>query len=377
MEQESRASVLLDARRLSVEIRRLFIEDEEIYRALSQLPEESLPDRVRRALKVGLIALRDAETVSKVDYVESSFQDMRREMESSLERHLGEEGSLIIRHLNPSDEESILGRFRKRIEDLIDANRDGSPFADIKKTLQGEFKELHAKLESRRAVKEEREKGTQKGLDFEGFVYETLLGLAGPLDDRVEPIGTRPGPLGDVGDVLITLNPAHTGGREVRVVVEVKNRGISLRGKNSIFEEVERARENRGAHYSMIVVRAKEAPTEIGALRIDPKGAIICTIEEDGDHLALEVAYKLARAEAIRISSEGEGQFDPQQIIAALEKVRSKLEMIKGMKSSLSGAERSLRQVKDDLDLFRDGVREILDRVTASSLASHPAHPAA
>ena len=517
MLSEVQGGVEIDVQRRGVHLRDLFVGDEDVFRILSEADPESLPERVRRALKVGVIALRDSETISRVDFVERSFMKMRQEMETflegllgssgpvpaliqrhfgekgemerklaevfgkdgellrkfeeqygregklrailneylgekgemhqkilevfgeegrldrrlkeflgeggsleqvlseylgeggrlqqtvqsylgsegvlgrsldavfgdggtlkvELERHFGDKGSVIYRTLNPSDEESVLGRFRRQMEALVDPSREGSPFGDLKRSLLSEFKELHGKLGARRAVEEERERSSLKGIPFEEFVYQAVSSLAAPLDDRVEHVGAQPGPLGDVGDIKVTVNPGHAGGREVRVVFEVKNRSISLRGKNSIFEELEAARKNRDALYAVVVVRAKEAPPEVGSFRVDPKGAIICAVEEEGDLLPLEVAYKVARAEAIRASGEGEGQVDTREILASLEKVRSKLEMIKGMKAGLTGAEKSLRQVKEDLDVLRDGVREVLDRVSPSVPTIRPASPAA
>jgi hypothetical protein len=247
---------------------------------------------------------------------------------------------------------------------LIDPNREGSAFGDLKQTLLREFRDLHEKIGARRAADEEREKSALKGGDLEGFVYEALAGMGQPFDDRVEAVGDEPGPLGKKGDVLVTINPSHAAGREVRVVFEVKNRPISLRGKNSIYEEIDEARRNRSAAYAVVVVRAKDAPAEIGSFRVDPKGAILCAVEEDGDLLPLEVAYKMARAEAIRRASKGAETLDMSKVIRGLEGIRSKLEMIKGMKAGLTGAETNLQRVKGELDSLREGIQEALDEIT-------------
>ena len=301
----------------------------------------------------------------------------RGKLKDELEKHFGERGSLLYNLLDPSHDQSVLARFRRQLHELVDPNRDGSAFHDIKKTMQTEFKDLHAKLEARKAADDAREISSHKGRDLETFVYETVCQLGGPLDDRVEHVGDQPGPLSKQGDVLVTVNPLHVAGAEVRVVFEVKNSKISLKGKNSIFADIEEAKKNRGASYAVIVVRAKDAPPEVGAFRIDPKGAIICAVEADGDILPLEVAYKLARAEAARRAAEKTSGGDPSEVLAGLEKIRAKLEMIKGMKSGLTGAENNIQKVRTDLDLLRDDIRDVLDHVTESWGGRRGAEPAA
>lgn len=54
-------------------------------------------------------------------------------------------------------------------------------------------------------------------------------------------MGSDKCPLGNVGDVLIHINPRDTGSVERRIVVEAKNRKITMRGKRSFLDELDEA----------------------------------------------------------------------------------------------------------------------------------------
>lgn len=102
-------------------------------------------------------------------------------------------------------------------------------------------------------------RGHAKGLDFEEHVTELLNGIAAPHGDRVEQVGGVAGGLGGVGDIVSTLNAEATGGVDRRIVVEVKNRKVSLSGKASIHKELEQATQNRDAHFAIAVVARAHA----------------------------------------------------------------------------------------------------------------------
>ena len=165
------------------------------------------------------------------------------ELKSTLDAHFGEQGSVIYKILNPNDESTPLGKFRKQLQQELDADREGTAFHKLKRSMDNGFKEVLIALGAAEAAKEEREKGTAKGGDFEKkCVYEALDLMARDFEDTVEFVGEDVGPLGKVGDILIHVNPRDTGNVECKIVVEAKNRSISLSGKGGFLNELDMAK---------------------------------------------------------------------------------------------------------------------------------------
>jgi len=216
-----------------------------------------------RALRVGIIALQGVEPRMRLDYVHSEFKFMQKEIAIELEKifsdkgslrkdldnflgeegklkrqldaHFGKEGGEIYRILNPDDESTPIGKFRKRLQEELDADREGTAFNKLMKVMDDGFQNVLIALGAAEAAEEEREKGTAKGLDLETYVYESLDSMARHFDDAVDHVGSEKGPLGGVGDVLIRVNPRDTGNVERKIVVEVKNAPVRMSGKKRFF----------------------------------------------------------------------------------------------------------------------------------------------
>jgi len=179
------------------------------------------------------------------------FLGEKGELRRSLDAHFGEQGSVIYKILNPDDETTPLGKFRKQLLQELDTEREGTGFQKLKHSMEDGFEKVLVALGAMEAAKAEREKGTAKGGDFEDSVYEALDEIARDFEDTVEYVGSDKGPLGNVGDVLIHINPRDTGSVERRIVVEAKNRKITMRGKRSFLDELDEAMENRVADYAI------------------------------------------------------------------------------------------------------------------------------
>jgi len=303
--------VTLDIETSAVIIKDLRIEDPGFYNHLVQLDQEKRVDFVKHALQVGYDVLQAMDTTSRVDYVRGEFDRMQKEfdtgiqevfsekglLKSSMERflgkegelkkaldaHFGEQGSVIYKILNPDDETTPLGKFRKQLQQELDVNQDGSAFQSLKSSMEEGFQKVLIAIGAEEAAAEERDKGTAKGRDFEDIVCERLDMMARDFEDTVEFVGGNNGPLGRVGDVLIHVNPRATGNVERRIVVEAKNTKVTMTGKNSFLKELDNAKENRLAHYAIGAVNEAKAPASCGCIRRFDGAKIICSVPED-DH---------------------------------------------------------------------------------------------
>ena len=286
------------------------------------------------------------------------------ELKSTLDAHFGEQGSVIYKILNPNDESTPLGKFRKQLQQELDADREGTAFHKLKRSMDNGFKEVLIALGAAEAAKEEREKGTAKGGDFEKkCVYEALDLMARDFEDTVEFVGEDVGPLGKVGDILIHVNPRDTGNVECKIVVEAKNRSISLSGKGGFLNELDMAKENRGAHYAIGAVHESNVPESVGCFRRFDGEKIVCSVPVDGHPLALEIAYKVARAELKLSILREEIKIDPSQLNAKIMEIQGQLDTMRAVKIALTGATGKIDDAKKDLKKMEDSIREIIGEI--------------
>ena len=381
-----------DGSNISIEVQ---VENQELHTLLAEMDEDERKRYVRRALDMGLIALQGTETRMQLDYVKNEFDRMHDEVCHELEKyfsekgrlqndfdrflgekgelkrqmdaHFGDEGGKIYRILNPDDESTPIGKFRKRLQEELDADREGTAFNKLMKAMDDGFEKVVIKLEASKAAeeaaKEEREKGTAKGLDLETFVYEALDSMARHFDDAVEHIGREKGLLSEVGDVLIRLNPRDTGDRERSIVVEVKNRKPTMSGKKSFFKELDSAKENRGAHYAIGAVHSSKIPDACGCFRLYPGENIVCRVSIDEDTLPLEIAYKVARAELVLYSLREKVKLDPSQLKAKVTGIQGQLETLQAVKMSMTGATNNIERARGDLVAMETSIKDTLNEI--------------
>ena len=380
----------LDTDSMSIALE-VWIGDPQLYNLLSSMEEDERADFVCRALKIGAIALQGSETRMQVDFVRKEFELMRKEMEAELEKifsdrgslhtdldrflgedgklknqldaHFGKDGGEIYRVLNPDDETTPIGRFRERLQEELELDREGTAFNRLMKLMDEGFTKVLVELGAAEAVEEEREKGTAKGLDLESHVYECLDALARSHNDAVEHVGREKGPLGKVGDVLIRVNPRDTGNIERSIVVEVKNRKPTMSGKNSFFKELEDAKENRGAQYAIGAVHEDKIPDSCGCFRIYPGNNIVCSVSQEEDPLTLEIAYNVARAELVCSALREDVSLDTSSLKAKIKDVEGQLQTLRAVKSALTRATDRISGAKEDLKKMEDKIRETLSEI--------------
>jgi hypothetical protein len=393
MEGITVSEVILDVDGSTVTINGLRIEDPKFCNYLIELDEEARINFVERALHVGYVVLQVMETETRVDYVRLEFERMRNEVDSELEKifsekgsllmslnqflgkegelkrilddHFGEKGSVIYKILNPDDESTPLGKFRKQLQQELDADRDGTAFNKLKKDMDGGFEKVLIALGAAEAAEEEREKGTAKGGDFEDYVYMTVDSIARDFEDTVEFVGDDSGPLGKVGDVRIQVNPRDTGNVERNIVVEAKNTSITLKGKKSFLKELDQAKENRGSHYAIGAVHESRIPAAIGSFRRYDGEKIVCSVPVDDNPLALEIAYKVARAELVLSIMREEARLDPSKLKDKIMEIQGQLDVMMAVKSALTGATGKIEDARKDLKKMEASIREITGEILA------------
>jgi len=206
-----------------------------------------------------------------------------------------------------------------------------------------------------KARAEERAKGTAKGGDFEDALEALLADVTRGSGDLVDRTG---GDAGDVlrskkGDFVITIDPDRTGGADLRIVVEAKDRGMSIR---SIREELREAKENRAAAVGLVIFSEAHAPSGIAPFDIRG-GDVYCVVDpSEPDAAVVEAAVRLAKLLALATLREVEADVDAESIRAALTAIRGELDVLKGIKSTLTSISNGAAGVQQSLDRMREAI---------------------
>jgi hypothetical protein len=391
------SDVRVDGERIIIE--RLVVRDASLAAIVAEREPEDRPAFIERALRIGLSALQDASVTVDVDLVRDEFEKLLHSSEQAnakaaealdevlrsnfadgdgrlprtLEKFLGDRGALrtfVAELFDETKRDSAIGRMRtllgtyfdgdaSKLALLLDPTRQNSPMHQFRSEVASGFERLHERLTAIEAAAAargaERAKSAAKGGDFEDTLEAMLADIARGAGDLVDRTGGEAGEVlrSKKGDFVVTVDPARTGGAEVRVVVEAKDRPMSVR---SIREELREAKQNRAAAVGLVVFSPEHAPTGIAPFDVRA-GDVYCVIDPTApDAATLEAALRLARLLAIASLREVEAEIDVEAIRSAIAGVRAELDALKGIKATLTSIATSTAAVQASLDRLRDAI---------------------
>jgi hypothetical protein len=382
--------------------------DPQLASFVDQTPEIERAGLVERALRIGLLTLCNQGVSLSADVVRSEFERLTERMEGThrraadalaatlrehfadesgrlprtLERFLGDSGSLRRMTTDLFDEnrrESAMGRLNEllgryfdgdgsRLAQLLDPTRAGSPLHQFRTEVGDEFRRISeriAELEAgSRARAEERAKGTAKGADFEEALDARLGELARGAGDMLERTGTDAGDAlrSKKGDFVIGIDPSRTRGVDLRIVIEAKDRAVPLR---RFATELAEARENRRAAVSLAVFTPAAAPSGVTPLALIGNDVFCVYDPEAEDAIALEAAYRLARALALAGLRDASVQLDVPAVQTALADIIRQVGEVQGMKVRLTSISGAADQVSRSLDGMRMNILRSVKDVEA------------
>lgn len=395
-------AVRLEGDRIVIE--RLSLADPSLAAFLGERPAGERGPLVERALRIGLIALQDAGVTVNVDAVRSEFERMVRQAEQvneraaqaleqtlranfadgdgrlprTLERFLGDRGalrSMVDELFDETKRDSAIGRIGGMLERyfdgdasklalLLDPTRLNSPMHQFRLEIAAGFKGLEERLVAIEAAAAargaERARSAAKGADFEALLATMLGEIARGAGDLLDVTGLEAGTVlkSKKGDFVLTVDARAARGHDLRVVVEAKDRPMSMR---AMRDELREARENRGAAVAVAVFTPAHAPTGIAPFTV-VAGDVYCVIDPEAPEPAnLEAAVRLARLLALASLAEREVEVDAAAIASALTAIREQLEVVRQLKSQLTSISNATKAVWSGLDTMRSN---ILARVT-------------
>jgi hypothetical protein len=403
--------IILDKKTSSIFIKGLEIQDFELHEIISDQKETARPEFVRRALKVGAIALRDIVVTEKTDYIKKEFQRLCVELDDIFQLKLGKEGMkgelnkifgkngrlecrledlfgdngrLARDILDMNNRNSPIGQLRETIESyfvgkdsemysMLDLGKKDSPMSRIRQDIMGELEKIERMIEEHLAKKEIIEKTTKKGFEFEDAIEDFLVIISRPFNDLVERVGKKKGKLGNLtGDFVMTINDPTIKGYPPKIVIEAKA-GENIRlTKKGLLGELDDAIKNREAKFAIAVTRSLTSKS-IGCYREIEQDKIICAYEDNG--LPLEVAYKVARTRLLLSTyKEFEKEIDVARINGVIDKISNDLNATQGIKAKLTGIGRTSEAITTDIKSLETNIRDSLIELQAILHGGVPAH---
>ena len=272
-------------------------------------------------------------------------------------------------------EDSALSRLMQGVEEAqrqisseFDLNEDGSALARMQKKLLEEIekqnkantdfqKEVTTALAEMKARKQESERGTRHGLDFEDAVFDFISERSQEAADIAEHTGKTTGLIKNnkKGDVVIELGPdAASAG--ARIVVEAKE-DASYNLKNAL-EELEAARKNRGAGIGLFVFSKRTAPDELEVFnRYGNDVVIIWDAEDTGSDVFFDAGLSVARALCARPKSHSEEVgADFEGLERAILEIKKQADGLDEINTSSETIRNSNNKIINRIRIMKDGL---------------------
>ncbi len=394
---EARTTVTISGPAITVD--GLTLHDPALAAFVRETAQADRPALAERALRIGLLTLSNAGVSMSADVVKAEFERLYERMEATqerasdalaktlrdnfadgdgrlprtLERFLGNDGELrrMTRDLfDENSRESAMGRLTEllgkyfdgdgsRLAQLLDPTRQGSPLHQFRGEVSAEFRNLTERItaleEAKKARAEERARGTAKGAEFEDALEERLGAMARGLGDLVELCGTEGGDAmtSKKGDLVITIDPTRTRGTTLRIVVEAKDRSMSV---SRMTGELAEARVNRSAAVALAVFTPHTAPNSVTPFAIFGPDVYATYDPETDDAVALEAAYRTARILALLTLRDKAVELDAEAVNRSLEDLARQVDVVRGLKTKLTHIGSTANEVSGALDLLRAGV---------------------
>jgi hypothetical protein len=379
---------------------------------------------VADAIEIGVRVIGREQAEVNADFVRTEFEKVSREVESAfadkarvvaeffgtkvdevfgpenghlqkeLQRHFGDGSSVAVQHQLRQVMTDVSARMR---EDLLRqfSSADGSnPLADFKNAhvrvmrdaserqaaelgrmreemvaLKVQYEALRSEREKREEVAAEHDRSTAKGRPYEEAVFEAIDAIAGGQGDDCDAVGDLQGVGGRKGDVLVGIEGC-AGPARARIVFEAKNSQVP---RKRALAELDEAMAQRDAAFGVWVVPSEDKlPARSQPLREINGDKLFVVYDPEDSSIALELAYRLARARALMARGDAEG-LDTSALRAEVEKALGTMEEVRRIKQQLTHAANGIEAAREIVDSLDRRVRSHLGQIDALLTPAVPA----
>jgi hypothetical protein len=252
--------------------------------------------------------------------------------------------------LTLDDDKSPLSRLRRELVNVLSAQNEAN---------QNFQTEVRSALESMKARREEADRSTRHGGEFQDAVGMVMAADALRMGDIFTDVGDTSGRISrcKVGDHVITLGP-ESAAPAANIVCEAKaDRACDLK---SALAEMQTARENRDAQIGIFVFSSATAPAGLEPLKRFGSDIVVVWNQDDPTtDILLKCALSLARALAVRearASAEAEANFD--EIDAAVLKLGRDAVALTEVTTWANTVQSSGKKIADRVEKVRDDLEK-------------------
>ena len=389
--------VRVDGDRIVVD--RLVVDDPALAAFLAERPADDRADLVERAVRIGLLALQDAGVTVNVDVVRARVREARRarprrstrrprrrssrrlrtnfadgdgRLPRTLEKFLGDRGalrSMVDELFDETKRDSAIGRIgaharallrRRRLQARAAARPDPAQLADAP-VPPGDDRRVQV---ARGAARRDRGggRGPRRRARPVGGQGRRLRGPARGDARPTSPVAPatcstgpapRPGAVlkSKKGDFVLTLDPRVARGCDLRVVIEAKDRPMSMRAIREELREAQReprrGRRGRRVHAGPRAGRGRavQPGRRRRLLRHRPGGAR--ARPPSRRRSGWPGSWRSRRSSSTRSRST------PRRSRAALTAIREQLEVVRSLKAQLTSISTATKAVWSGLDTMR------------------------
>jgi hypothetical protein len=370
--------------------RTMFTQISPLMRHLDPHQSEGLLAVLRASFETQLTQHRDHVLKEfSLDYKDGALCRLVNELTAKhgdLSRGLQEKIDAIVKEFSLNEEGSALSRLvynvtqaQRMITNEFSLDSDTSCLSRLKRELvellatadkknqqfQEEVKISLAKIMTSRR---EAERSTRHGVEFEAAVCDFLAREAQHAGDIVISTAQTTGLIKNckVGDCVVELGP-DSAAPGAKIVIEVKEEiGYTLARAR---EELETARNNRGAEWGLFVFSKKSAPTGLEPFqRYGNDLVVVWDVDDTASDVFLKAGILAARALCFRAERQSAAQqVDFKTIDVAINEIEKRARNLDEIRSSAetiqSSSTRILERVRKDRDALDKQVELLREKV--------------
>lgn len=291
-----------------------------------------------------------------------------RALSESIQKRLDDQRSKLLNEFSLDDERSVLSRLVKHVKtsqseitDEFSLDKEGSALNRMRKELLELFEilrkdnadfrsEVGEQLAAIAARKEEAQKSTRHGVEFEEAAVAFLQEEAQRIGDIATPTGNTVGNIKNckVGDCVIKIGPDEKAAGAL-IVAEVKEvAGYSLQ---KALNEIEMGKKNRGAGVGLFIFSKRTVPVNLEPMRRYGNDVVVVWDPEDQTtDIYLSAALSVARA----ICAQNQAQ--NETVTLDIESIES---AIRDVEKQING----LDEIKQWSETIENNSNKILNRV--------------
>ena len=347
----------------------------------AKIPEEIRNDPNERALwttqalEIGLgVKIQSSATIDTAL--------VRKELDHFKEKFFMDMNGWVGARMAPSKRASApkstaMGRLISRLARLRRPTRSNRLLKAIQKEIEERFGSIQNHLGMEAARKEEAEKGTRKGVEFEQEIANHLHASKGPTNDSIEMVGEAviEGTRRKVGDILVDLDGPE--GSDLKIVMEVKaGSNFTMSGNTSLPGQMKEAMDLRGAQACIAVIDVKHLPNRLKPYHVIDNHRILVAVDrENEDYTLLDIAFNILRQrllEAATAPSSSVQSLDTGRIEGLINQIVSAFQVTGKMKKNATDTVNTITSIRSDIVNLETSVKAHAHEVLALLASATP-----